>query len=265
MPARRESFRQDRPLTDLHPSPAKLNPDRTRDILRMWDRIPPELRRYLWIEGRSTRHEWWQIEIAAIASYWFVGNGANVLAELHGEPAFVPMPVRMLLGALMFWINVTSTVRRLHDRNESGWWALPYLFPFFGLVWHFIECGLLPARNQGNRYGPPAQPPQSPFDRLSANLHQLLNPTAMPPMNLRQPTRPDPTPAAPAARAGTRAARGPRTIGPAPVSAVNRTRSPNRLILAIAAVAAIALIATTLLTLPVTPAGVMEDGPVFQK
>ena len=229
----------------------------------MWARIPPELRRYLWIEGRSSRREWWQIEIAAIASYWFVGNGANVLAELHGEPAFVPMPVRMLLGALMFWINVTSTVRRLHDRNKSGWWALPYLFPLFGQVWHFIECGLLPPRNQGNRYGPPPQESPSPFERLSTSLHQMLNPTAMPPMTLRQPTPSEPAPA----RLSRQRTRRARPAHDRPRARVRRQPHalPNTLILAIAAAAVIALLATTLLTLPVTPVGIMQEAPVFTK
>jgi uncharacterized membrane protein YhaH (DUF805 family) len=231
----------------------------------MWDRIPSELRRYLWIEGRSTRREWWRIEIIAIASYWFVGNGAAVVAVLHDEPPLLPGPVRLLLGLLMLWINIASTVRRLHDRNKSGWWSLLYLFPVLGILWHFIECGLLPPRNQGNRYGPPAQEPPSPFERLSASLHQALNPNAMPPMTLRQPMQSEPTPAAPAPRASTRAARPTRTIGPAPVSAVNRTRSPNKLVFAIVAAVAIALLATTLLPPLVTAVGVMQDAPVFRK
>jgi uncharacterized membrane protein YhaH (DUF805 family) len=215
----------------------------------MWERIPPELRRYLWIEGRSTRREWWQIEGVALLSYWFVGTGAGVLAELRGEPTLIPLQVRMLLGALMVWINFASTVRRLHDRNKSGWWGLLYLFPVFGIMWHFIECGLLPPRNQGNRYGPPELSTQSPFDRLAALAQKALIPAAPQP-TMRQRSMPSaPMPAA-AHRAGARTARPTRTIGPAPVSAVNRTRSPNKLILAIAAAAAIALLATTLLTLP---------------
>jgi hypothetical protein len=37
-------------------------------------------------------------------------------------------------------------VRRLHDRNKSGWWAALYLLPFVGWLWLVIECGILPGR-----------------------------------------------------------------------------------------------------------------------
>jgi uncharacterized membrane protein YhaH (DUF805 family) len=235
----------------------------------MWERIPPEippgLRRYLWIEGRSSRREWWQIEGVALVSYWFVGTGAGVLAELKGEPTLLPLQVRMLLGALMVWINFASTVRRLHDRNKSGWWGLLYLFPIFGIIWHFIECGLLPPRNQGNRYGPPERSNQSPFDQIAALAQKALIPAAPRPTMGQRSMQSAPMSVAPAHRASARGARPTRTIGPAAVSAVNRTRSPNKLILAIAAAAAIAVLATTLLTLPVTPVGVMEDAPVLEK
>src|SRR6185295_6597485 len=97
---------------------------------------------YMWIEGRSGRREWWHVEVLVLFSYWFVGAGATVLAMLHGEPSLLPAPIRMVLSALVFWINIVSTVRRLHDRHKSGWYALVYFFPVFGLVWHFIECGL---------------------------------------------------------------------------------------------------------------------------
>jgi|RhiMethySRZTD1v2_1073278.scaffolds.fasta_scaffold00041_36 uncharacterized membrane protein YhaH (DUF805 family) len=231
----------------------------------MWELIKPLLRRYLWIEGRSSRREWWQIEIIAIASYWFVGNGAAVVSMLHDQPPLLPMPVRLLLGALMFWINIASTVRRLHDRNKSGRWAMLYLFPVFGIIWHFIECGLLPSRNHGNRYGPPERPSQSPFERLSMSLQELLTPAAPQPTMRPAAQQPAKT-TAPAHRASARNTRAPRLIGPATVSAVNRTRSPNKLILAIAAAAvAIALLATALLPPLLTAVGIMQDAPVFRR
>jgi uncharacterized membrane protein YhaH (DUF805 family) len=230
----------------------------------MWELIKPVLRRYLWIDGRSSRREWWQIEFVAIASYWFVGNGAAVVAMLHDQPPLLPMPVRLLLGALMFWVNIASTVRRLHDRNKSGWWALLYLFPVFGIIWHFIECGLLPPRNQGNRYGPPERASPSPFERLATSLQELLTPAAPQP-TMRQAAQQPAKTAAPAYRASARSTRAPRSIGPATVSAVNRTRSPNKLILAIAAAVAAAVLASTAVTLRVTEVGAMQDAPVFTK
>ena len=255
----------------------------------MWDLIWPELRRYLWIEGRSSRREWWQVEGAVIFSYWFFGAGATLLAVLHGEPSLLPGPIRLALGALTFWVNIVSTVRRLHDRDKSGWHALFYFFPGVGILWHFIECGLLPGSKGRNRYGPPpVDDARAPLERIAAILKQgAFQPPAPPPATRRsgipdavprQSPRPAArasaetamrSPAMPAAahrgaqRAATRAAHPARAIGANAPSAITRPRSHGTLVLAIVAFIAIVVFASTMVTVRVTEVGPSPDLPVF--
>ena len=47
---------------------------------------------------------------------------------------------------------IIAVVRRLHDRNKSGWWLLIVLIPIIGPFWLFVDCGLLPAKEEGNSY-----------------------------------------------------------------------------------------------------------------
>src|SRR5215510_4352634 len=115
---------------------------------RGMDRIAQYLRRYLWISGRSTRSEWWLVHfLAAIAA---VKNEMSLLDHTapgpDGQPMMVVPFTWVLTNFLLLWVSFTSIVRRLHDRNKSGWWAVPYLLPFIGWVWLVVECGLLPGR-----------------------------------------------------------------------------------------------------------------------
>ena len=112
------------------------------------------LRRALWISGRSSRLEWWIIEGFVIAAYaaWDSVNG--LLWRLGFEDWPTRFAILLALFAPVFWLNVASSVRRLHDRNRSGWWVLPYAFPMLGQLWQVIECGLLPPRHANNRFDP---------------------------------------------------------------------------------------------------------------
>jgi uncharacterized membrane protein YhaH (DUF805 family) len=59
------------------------------------------------------------------------------------------MTVFALYLALMFAVSV----RRLHDRNKSGWWVLLYFVPVIGQIWLFLELGVLAGTPGPNRYG----------------------------------------------------------------------------------------------------------------
>jgi uncharacterized membrane protein YhaH (DUF805 family) len=111
-------------------------------------------RRALWISGRSSRLEWWIIEGFVVAAYagWDAANGLLFKLGIADWPT--RFAILLALFAPVFWLNVASSVRRLHDRNRSGWWVLPYAFPLLGQLWQFIECGFLPPRDASNRFDP---------------------------------------------------------------------------------------------------------------
>jgi len=51
-------------------------------------------------------------------------------------------------------INVSTSVRRFHDRNKSGWWCLIGFVPVIGGFWLLIENGFLKGSVGPNQYGP---------------------------------------------------------------------------------------------------------------
>lgn len=118
----------------------------------MWAVLLSHLRRALWIGGRSSRLEWWIIEGLVIAAYAGWDSANRLLFRLGVEDWPTRFAILLALFAPVFWLNVASSVRRLHDRNRSGWWVVLYAFPLLGQMWQFIECGLLPPRHAGNRF-----------------------------------------------------------------------------------------------------------------
>jgi uncharacterized membrane protein YhaH (DUF805 family) len=90
------------------------------------------------------------------------------------------------IGTLVFlWVYVATSIKRLHDRNRSGWWMVPffvapglyhqfedrlgdsYMAALLGLVvgilalWGFIEMLCLKGTHGTNRFGPD---PLAPVD-----------------------------------------------------------------------------------------------------
>src|SRR5574338_141713 len=54
-----------------------------------------------------------------------------------------------------YFIVLTPSVKRWHDREKSGWWVLIGLIPFIGCLWALIEQGFLPGTPGANRGGSP--------------------------------------------------------------------------------------------------------------
>lgn len=129
--------------------------------------------RYFELEGRSTRREFWSfvllqfiVYLVLIIALVMTVRGLSFSNEQEMMSAVMADNVGfMIFVALVFWFiatfvpNVTVSVRRLHDRNISGWWYLaylvasmvPYLGGIAGLV--FLVVMLLPGNADDNRFG----------------------------------------------------------------------------------------------------------------
>ena len=60
----------------------------------------------------------------------------------------------LLVGVpISMWTAYATAVKRLHDRDRSGWWTLMGFVPGIGLLWLAIECGFRKGTNGLNRYG----------------------------------------------------------------------------------------------------------------
>ena len=136
--------------------------------------------------GRIGRARYWIGTLAALALVlvfyvllaslvWLLGLTIN--AE---EIWLIGTPI-ILVAA---YATIAMSVKRLHDRNKTGWWVLIfYVAPsvlegfiapgsgaiissFFG-IWALIELGFLRGTSGPNRFGPD---PLAPAATITANL-----------------------------------------------------------------------------------------------
>ncbi|MFC3078240.1 DUF805 domain-containing protein [Phenylobacterium terrae] len=97
------------------------------------------------LSGRASRLEFTIVLVAWLAvfiAYRGAGPQDLSMALLVGVAASVPM--------------ILTGVRRLHDRDQSGWWMLLSFVPLIGLIFLvFLAAGSPDERV--NRFGPPAR------------------------------------------------------------------------------------------------------------
>jgi uncharacterized membrane protein YhaH (DUF805 family) len=151
------------------------------------------------LHGRVSRLSWWMTQLTAAGLTYGLLLAAPAPAPSIAAPAttehfavtvaemtraFYQDPV--LLGLMVFnlWIFTTTSVRRLHDRGDSGWRIAFVFVPiillmfsvfitphmpaagfiaiitalagmFLSTLWLVIECGMLSGDDADNDYGPP--------------------------------------------------------------------------------------------------------------
>ena len=167
---------------------------------------------YTWLllrfHGRINRAKYWlatlgilgamMITLGALASIgttYGLGNGPYVI-DIIGISASVkvlrtpggsaaswfPHIATIPLSLAFAFVYAAVSIKRLHDRNKSGWWLLPFVgatglythfgdmlgvvAPYAGVVaavlslWGFVEMGFLKGTSGYNRFGPnPLTPP----------------------------------------------------------------------------------------------------------
>ena len=105
------------------------------------------------------------------------------------KPADLPRLLVKLLGvSLLLWVYFATSIKRLHDRDKSGWWMVPF-FVVPGLynqfedrlpdsyfmmlptlivsalyVWGFVEMYCLKGSRKTNRFGADPLAPKPPHD-----------------------------------------------------------------------------------------------------
>ncbi|MCR9141426.1 MAG: DUF805 domain-containing protein [bacterium] len=126
---------------------------------------------FFWVDGRATRARFWAVYvvgsllftalfIALLLAEASGGQGPDSGASeagpgglfLEGTAGMIVIGVSMLYA----WVNVITTVRRYHDRNKPGVWAL-LLFVPLGYLAVLLECGFAEGTPGPNQYGPDPQ------------------------------------------------------------------------------------------------------------
>ena len=106
--------------------------------------------------------------------------------ELMSAQTLIPALFYTITTPLFLWVYAATSIKRLHDRNKSGWWMVPffvvpglygqfadrlndsYTGAFLGLtvfilaIWGFIEMLCLRGTRGPNRFGPDPLAPREP-------------------------------------------------------------------------------------------------------
>lgn len=143
-----------------------------------WMILP--FKRYAQFTGRSRRMEYWSFVLLNVvvigvlflllfgtgAGFGFFNSVENDPADAIGAMFFGGFGIVILLywfAVLVPWIAVT--VRRLHDRDMSGWWYLGFIvasmIPFVGWIASIalLVILVLPGTPGSNRFGPDPKDP----------------------------------------------------------------------------------------------------------
>ena len=114
----------------------------------MPDRDPTSPRWLLFsFDGRIGRRTWWLWGAAAMIG---LAIYLTVLLRVAGLSKEVTDGV---VNLLLVWPALAISVKRWHDRDKPGWWALVAFVPVIGWIWVLIENGLLRGTRSANRFG----------------------------------------------------------------------------------------------------------------
>ncbi len=111
--------------------------------------------------GRIRRLQWWMgsliimgIVLAAVVVVM------TLVGAIYGDYRNAPAVVSMVFGSIfiacyvsIIWIQLALGVKRLHDKDMSGWWMLITFVPFGGFVL-LVILGFLDGTQGPNRFGP---------------------------------------------------------------------------------------------------------------
>ncbi|WP_340587049.1 DUF805 domain-containing protein [Erythrobacter alti] len=139
-----------------------------------WMILP--FKRYAEFTGRSRRMEYWMFAllniivyaVLAILVFGIMGAGGGFLDSYDpANPMTIYGGFFSGLGLLfvLWWLvvlipGIAVNVRRLHDRDMSGWWYLGFvvasMIPLVGIIAAiaYLVLMLLPGTDGPNRFGP---------------------------------------------------------------------------------------------------------------
>lgn len=100
------------------------------------------IKKYAEFNGRARRQEFWMF----ILFYLIFAIVLAVIDAVLGLGILIPVYSLALLVP-----SIAVTVRRLHDTDRSGWWALLGLVPLVGIV--LLVFMILEGQQADNQYG----------------------------------------------------------------------------------------------------------------
>ena len=101
------------------------------------------------VEGRITRSVLWRRFFLPLAVTWLIVRYMQFVMDARGASSVVGVLFFLLAG----WPLVAVSVKRLHDRNKSGWWLLVAVVPVAGWLWYVVDVAMLEGTRGPNRFG----------------------------------------------------------------------------------------------------------------
>jgi uncharacterized membrane protein YhaH (DUF805 family) len=150
--------------------------------------LPPSFGQFLFsLEGRVSRSQlWlrWFLPVIAIHVVLWIAIAIAAAADSSAATGTL-IVIWVIFWLVTLWPNIAVMVRRIHDRNKTGWLVLAYWVPsalqtvlivadasdnaagtILSLItmavglWFFIEFGCMRGTIGANRYGPDPVPPR---------------------------------------------------------------------------------------------------------
>ncbi|MEM6439030.1 MAG: DUF805 domain-containing protein [Pseudomonadota bacterium] len=110
--------------------------------------------RYLDVEGRSSRFEYWAFVLFALAAQKLMATADAALFGIDHMGGPLGIATALALAAP----TVAVATRRLHDVGRSAWWLLLAFVPVVGVL-ALLYVFLQPGDRNRNAYGPPPSAP----------------------------------------------------------------------------------------------------------
>lgn len=112
---------------------------------------PPLWRLLFDPRGRIARSTWWLWGVAAPLGAGLLLHALLGIARVRAETA------EHIVNLLLLWPALAVSIKRWHDRDQSGWWVLTALVPIVGWLWALWCNGVRKGSAGPNRFGPEPQ------------------------------------------------------------------------------------------------------------
>lgn len=140
------------------------------------------LKNYFTFSGRASRAQYWSFTLINVLVSFIIALISTPTTQVvtieengfYSTSMVEDFGIAFIIYSLLMIIpSFAVTVRRLHDRDHTGWWVFwAVLLPFLNIVL-LVFC-LLPSENRANRFGERA--PSSPNDVVPPALQTTCTP-----------------------------------------------------------------------------------------
>jgi uncharacterized membrane protein YhaH (DUF805 family) len=102
---------------------------------------------YMGLRGRIPRRTYWLHGVLSLLLMGVVVNALLAIANVDKDTA------GKLVNLIFLWPLMAVSVKRQHDFNFSGWWALIHFVPGIGSLFLIAVDGSVPGTPGLNRFG----------------------------------------------------------------------------------------------------------------